>query len=128
MIAPGLRVLDVRDAQHHVCYLVFIADHGADAAAGDPSGDRLAADAAGVRDQRLRGLSAAFEAETSPFAGTSTNALKYQWEAATAQVDFALTILQYAVARLERHVDEAGSARMAIAVQPQPCTNAAPEP
>src|SRR4029434_6742143 len=99
----GLRIINIRDNLLRTCYAVFLADttDAADIATRGDLADLHRAVAA--RDQRLVDLLGAFEQDRSVYAGTiSPNPLKYQWQANTAQIDFALAALNNMFARLEQ--------------------------
>ena len=116
----GLRIINIRDNLLKTCYAVFLADatDSADIAARGELTDLHRAVAA--RDQRLVDLLGAFEQDRSVYAGTiAPNPLKYQWQANTAQVDFALAALNNMFARLEQ--DLLRTPRTAMTVVPQAC-------
>jgi hypothetical protein len=116
----GLRIINVRDNLLKTCYAVFLADStdSADAARGIELTELRRAVTA--RDQRLVDLLGAFEQDRSVYAGTiAPNPLKYEWQANTAQVDFALAALNNMFARLEQ--DLLRAPRTAMTVVPQAC-------
>jgi hypothetical protein len=116
----GLRIINVRDNLLRTCYAVFLADasDATDAASRIELTELRRAVTA--RDQRLVDLLAAFEQDRSVFAGTiAPNPLKYEWQASTAQVDFALAALNNMFARLEQ--DLLRAPRTALTVVPEAC-------
>jgi hypothetical protein len=115
----GLRIINIRDNLLRTCYAVFLVEStdSADASRIELTELRRAVTA---RDQRLDDLLSAFEQDRSVFAGTiSPNPLKYEWEANTAQVDFALAALNNMFARLEQ--DLLRAPRTAMTVVPEAC-------
>ena len=117
---PGLRIISVRDTVLKTCYTLFVVE-AADAAGG---GSRIEytdiGRAAAVRDQRLRELLVGFEHERGAIPGTVLpNPLKYQWQADSAQIEFALSALNNAFARIEQEFIRAS--RTAVTAVPQPC-------
>ena len=114
----GLRIINIRDNLLKTCYAVFLADatDSADIAARGELTDLHRAVAA--RDQRLVDLLGAFEQDRSVYAGTiAPNPLKYQWQANTAQVDFALAALNNMFARLEQDLLRAPRTAMTVVAQ-----------
>jgi hypothetical protein len=116
----GLRIINIRDNLLRTCYAVFLAD-STDSA--DVTGRIEMTElhrAATARDQRLVDLLGAYEQDRSVFAGTMTpNPLKYDWQANTAQVDFALSALNNMFARLEQ--DLLRAPRTTMTVVPEAC-------
>ena len=116
---PGLRIINIRDNALRTCYAVFLAD-SIDSDNASRSELTELHSAVNARDQRLVDLLSAFEQDRSVFAGTMTpNPLKYEWQANTAQVDFALSALNNMFARLEQ--DLLRAPRTAMTVVPQSC-------
>ena len=115
-----LRIINIRDNVLKTCYAVFLADSTDSAnTATHPELTELHR-AVTARDQRLVDLLSAFEQDRSIFAGTiAPNPLKYDWQANTAQVDFALAALNNMFARLEQ--DLLRAPRTAMTVVPQAC-------
>jgi hypothetical protein len=121
--APGLRVVNVRDNALKTCYAVFIVG------ATDPavSSDRIELselrNAVAARDQRLAELLAAYEQALGAIPGTlAPIPFRYEWQADTAQVEFALAGLSNMFARLE--ADLLRASRTAMTVVPQACVPA----
>jgi hypothetical protein len=115
----GLRIINIRDNVLRTCYAVFLADSTDSDAASRTEVTELRG-AATARDQRLGDLLSAFEQDRSVFAGTiAPNPLKYEWQANTLQVDFALAALNNMFARLEQ--DLLRAPRTAMTVVPQAC-------
>ena len=115
---PGLRIISIRDNLLRTCYAVFLADStdSADISARGEMTDLHRAITA--RDQRLVDLLSAFEQDRSVFAGTvAPNPLKYEWQANTAQVDFALAALNNMFARLEQDLLRAPRTAMTVVAQ-----------
>jgi hypothetical protein len=117
---PELRILSIRDTLRNRCYLAFVANpSGADVIPAEPSD---VAAAAAQRDRDLSDLVHTYENDTSVYAGTITpNPLKYETLAATAQINFALTVIQSLLARLEAQLDRATAAKSALAIVPDAC-------
>jgi hypothetical protein len=117
---PGLRIINVRDNLLRTCYAVFLAD-ATDSAGIANRGELTDLHSAVVaRDQFLVDLLGAYEQDRSVYAGTiSPNPLKYQWQANTAQIDFALAALNNMFARLEQDLFRAP--RTAMTVVPEAC-------
>ena len=116
----GLRIINVRDNLLKTCYAVFLADTTDSADATRRIEMTELPRAATTRDQRLVDLLSAYDQDRSVFAGTMTpNPLKYDWQANTAQVDFALSALNNMFARLEQELLHAP--RTAMTVVPQAC-------
>jgi len=116
----GLRIINIRDNALKTCYAIFLAD--LTDSADTPTHIELTElhRAATARDQRLVDLLSAFEQDRSVFAGTvAPNPLKYDWQANTAQVDFALAALNNMIARLEQ--DLFRTPRTTMTVVPQAC-------
>ena len=123
-----LRLITLRDNALKACYLVLITD-----APGRPDpGARVELmdipDAAAARDRRLADLFHGFEHEVGAIPGTIIpNPMKYDWQAQTAQFDFALNVLAHEFARLEQQIERASAAsRTGITAVPAPCTPPAP--
>ena len=117
---PELRIMSIRDKVLNTCYAVFVAEFAepVDAAARLASTD--IGKAMAVRDQRLGDLLVGFERERAAIPGTlAPNPLRYDWQGDSAQVDFALTALNNAFARIEQDLHRAS--RTAITAVPQPC-------
>jgi hypothetical protein len=115
----GLRIINIRDNRLRTCYAVFLAEStdSADASRIELTELRRAVTA---RDQRLVDLLAAFNQDRSVYAGTiDPNPFKYEWQATTAQVDFALAALNNMFARLEQ--DLLRAPRTAMTVVPEAC-------
>src|SRR5262245_10478560 len=88
---PGLRIVNIRDNQLRTCYAVFLADSTDSRDVTSRVEVTELRSAVAARDQRLGELLATFDQDRSIYAGTiAPNTLKYNWEANTAQVDFAL--------------------------------------
>ena len=120
----GLRIMNIRDNVLRTCYAVFLADSTGSAETASRIELTELRSAVTVRDQRLVDLLSAFEQDRSVFAGTvAPNPLKYEWQANTVQVDFALTAMNNMFARLEQ--DLLRASRSAMTVVPQACV--APE-
>src|SRR5262245_8401648 len=116
----GLRIINIRDNVLKTCYAVFLADSTDSADATSRIEVTEVQRAATTRDQRLVDLLSAYDQDRSVFAGTMTpNPLKYDWQANTAQVDFALSALNNMFARLEQELLRAP--RTAMTVVPQAC-------
>jgi len=116
----GLRIINIRDNMLKTCYAVFLADSTDSADVTSRIEMTELHRAATARDQRLVDLLGAFEQDKSVFAGTMTpNPLKYDWQANTAQVDFALSALNNMFARLEQ--DLLRAPRTSMTVVPQAC-------
>jgi hypothetical protein len=98
----GLRIITVRDKVLKTCYLVFLSDPGGPAnrrTAGPPDVDQARA----ARDGRLAELLRGYDQDRSAIPGTIIpNPLKYDWLADTAQLEFALYVLQQQFARQDR--------------------------
>jgi hypothetical protein len=117
---PGLRIMSVRDNVLKTCYAVFVAELADPGAVADRIEYTDIGKAMAVRDQRLGDLLAGFERERGAIPGTiAPNPLRYQWPADSAQVEFALTALNNAFARIEQELIRAS--RTAITAVPQPC-------
>jgi hypothetical protein len=115
----GLRIINIRDNALKTCYAVFLADSTDSDAASRTELTELRS-AVTARDQRLVDLLSAFEQDRSVYAGTiAPNPLKYEWQASTAQVDFALAALNNMFARLEQ--DLLRAPRTVMTVVPQAC-------
>ena len=115
----GLRIINIRDNVLRTCYAVFLADSNESDPASRVELTELRS-AFTARDQRLVDLLSAFEQDRSVFAGTiAPNPLKYEWQANTAQVDYALTVLNNMFARLEQ--DLLRAPRTVMTVVPQAC-------
>ena len=116
----GLRIINIRDNLRRTCYAVFLADSTDSADVASRIELTELRRAVTARDQRLVDLLAAFEQDRSVFAGTMTpNPLKYEWQANTAQVDFALAALNNMFARLEQ--DLLRAPRTALTVVTEAC-------
>jgi hypothetical protein len=116
----GLRIINIRDNLLKTCYAVFLADSTDSADLASRVETTELHSAVTVRDQRLVDLLSAFEQDRSVFAGTMTpNPLRYEWQANTAQVDFALAALNNMFARLEQ--DLLRVPRTAMTVVPEAC-------
>jgi hypothetical protein len=118
----GLRIITVRDKVLKTCYLVFLSDPGGPAnrrAAGPPDVDQARA----ARDGRLAELLRGYDQDRSAIPGTIIpNPLKYDWLADTAQLEFALYVLQQQFARLEEEMDRlADASRMAMTTTQVSC-------
>jgi hypothetical protein len=117
---PGLRVIDVRDNLLKTCYVLFVVQPADPAGAASRVEYADIGSAAAVRDQRLGDLLLGFEHERGAIPGTVVpNPLRYQWQADSAQIDFALIALNNAFARLEQELTRAS--RTAVTAVPQPC-------
>ena len=123
-----LRLITLRDNVLKACYLVLVTD-----TPGQPDpGTRVQLmdipDAATARDRRLADLLNGFEHEVGAVPGTIIpNPLKYDWQAQTAQFEFALNVLAHEFARLEQQIERASAApRTGITAVPAPCTPPAP--
>ena len=118
----GLRIITVQDRVMKMCYLVFVSDPG------EPS-NRRAADAGdteqarAARDGRLVELLHGYEQDRGAIPGTIIpNPLKYDWLADSAQLEFALYVLQQQFIRLEQQLDRlADASRMAMTTTQVPC-------
>jgi len=116
----GLRIISVRDNLLKTCYAVFLADSTDPADTGAHVELTELRRAVTARDQRLVDLLSAFDQDRSVYAGTiAPNPLKYEWQADTAQVDFALAALNNMFARLEQ--DLLRAPRTAMTVVSQAC-------
>jgi len=116
----GLRIINIRDNLLRTCYAVFLADSTSSADASSRIELTELNRAVAARDQRLVDLLGAFEQDRSVFAGTMTpNTFKYEWQANTAQVDFALSALNNMFARLEQ--DLLRAPRTSMTVVPEAC-------
>src|SRR5262245_14086173 len=116
----GLRIINVRDNVLRTCYAVFLADSTDSADAATRIELTELHRAVTARDQRLVDLLSAFDQDRSLYAGTiAPNPLKYEWQANTVQVDFALAALNNMFARLEQDLRRAP--RTAMTVVPQAC-------
>jgi len=116
----GLRIINIRDNVLRTCYAVFLAD--ATDVADIPSRGEMTDlhRAVAARDQRLVDLLGALEQDRSLYAGTiSPDPFKYQWQATTVQVDFALAALNNMFARLEQ--DLLRAPRTTMTVVPEAC-------
>ena len=122
--ATRLRLITLRDNMLKGCYLVFVAD-----APGEP--DRAPRvelmdipDAATARDRRLADLLHGFDHEVGAIPGTIIpNPMKYDWQAQSAQFEFALNVLAHEFARLEQQIERASTAsHTGITAVPAPCT------
>jgi hypothetical protein len=117
---PGLRIINVRDNVLKTCYAVFVAEFPDATARAISIEVTDIGNATAVRDQRLADLLVGFERERGAIPGTlAPNPLRYQWQADSAQVDFALTALNNAFARIEQ--DLRRSSGTAITAVPQAC-------
>jgi len=117
---PGLKIINLRDNVRRTCYTLFLADSTDSADVANSVAFTELGRAVTARDQRLVDLLAAFDQDRSVFAGTMTpNPLKYEWQANTAQVDFALAALNNMFARLEQ--DLLRAPRTAMTVVPENC-------
>jgi hypothetical protein len=95
--APGLRIITIRDNALKSCYAVR------------------------ARDQRLAELLAAYDQDRGAIPGTmAPNPFRYDWQANSAQVNFALASLNNMFMRLEQ--DLLSAPRTAMTVVPQTCT------
>jgi hypothetical protein len=120
--APGLRIITIRDNALKSCYAVFIADTTDAAAASAPRIDVTELhNAVRARDQRLAELLAAYDQDRGAIPGTmAPNPFRYDWQANSAQVNFALASLNNMFMRLEQ--DLLSAPRTAMTVVPQTCT------
>ena len=117
---PGLRVINIRDNVLKTCYALFVVDPATPVDGADRIEYTDIGTAAALRDQRLGDLLVGFEHERSAIPGTVLpNPLRYQWQADSAQIEFALTALNNAFARLEQELVRAS--RTAVTAVPQPC-------
>jgi len=119
--APGLRIITIRDNALKSCYAVFIADttDSASASAAHIDVTELR-NAVTARDQRLAELLAAYEQDRGAIPGTmAPNPFRYEWQANTAQVNFALASLNNMFMRLEQ--DLLRAPRTTMTVVPQAC-------
>jgi len=120
---PGLRIINVRDNVLKTCYAVFLAESANPLDAGVNIQLTEIGRAAAARDRRLAELVNAFEQERAAIPGTpAPDPLRYDWQADTAQIDFALAALNNTFARLEQ--DLLRGSRTAITVLPQTCAPA----
>jgi hypothetical protein len=118
---PGLRIINVRDNVLKTCYAVFLAELADPVDVADRIEFTDIGNAVAVRNQRLADLVVGFERERGAIPGTlAPDPLRYQWQADSAQVDFALTALNNAFARLEQDLRRAP--RTAITAVPQACS------
>ena len=116
----GLRIINIRDNLLKTCYAVFLSDSTDSADVGSRIEVTELRSAVTAREQRLVDLITAYDQDRSVFAGTMTpNALKYDWQANAAQVDFALAALNNMFARLEQNLIRAP--RTAMTVVPEAC-------
>jgi hypothetical protein len=116
----GLRIINIRDNLLKTCYAVFLADSTDSVDAANRIELTELHRAVAARDQRLVDLLGAFDHDRSLFAGTiDPNPLKYEWQANTAQVDFALAALNNMFARLEQ--DLLRAPRTTMTVVPEAC-------
>ena len=124
-VGAGMRILDVRDNVRKACYLVFISEPRS-ANFTDSVVLPNIEDVAVMRDRRLSDLLRAFEGQWSMQAGTpAPNPMGYNWQATSVQLQFALTVVQNAIVRLEQHIDRlAGSSASAMTVVSEPCAPA----
>jgi hypothetical protein len=121
----GMRLISLRDNMLKNCYLVFVVDGPgqADGPARVEPADIPSAVA--TRDRRLADLLHGFDQERGAIPGTIIpNPLKYDWQAESAQFEFALTVLANEFSRLEQRIERAGESRMAMTALPAPCTPA----
>jgi len=117
---PGLRIINIRDNMLKTCYAVFLATSTDSADLANRAELTELQRAASARDQRLGDLLGTYDQDRSVFAGTMTpNTLKYEWQADTAQIDFALAALNNMFARLEQDLRRAP--RTAMTVVPEVC-------
>jgi len=120
-VGAGMRIVDVRDNLRNACYLVFIAEpRAADRTDGVllPSVEDVAA----ARDRRLSDLLHAFQQDQSVFAGTpAPNPMPYNWQADSAQMQVALTVLQHAILHLEQHIERLAASSTTMTVVSEPC-------
>ena len=126
--ATGLRLITLRDNVLKTCYLVFVADTPGERERATRLELMDIPDAATARDRRLADLLNGFEHEVGAVPGTIIpNPMKYDWQAQTAQFEFALNVLAHEFARLERQIERASTAsRMALTAVATPCTTPAP--
>jgi hypothetical protein len=119
--APGLRIITIRDNALKSCFAVFMAETTDSAAASSAYVDVTELhNAVTARDQRLAELLAAYEQDRGAIPGTlAPNPFRYEWQANTAQVNFALASLNNMFMRLEQ--DLLRAPRMAMTVVPQAC-------
>ena len=116
----GLRIINIRDNLLRTCYAVFLSDSTDSADVASRNEVTELRSAVTAREQRLVDLLTAYDQDRSVFAGTMTpNALKYDWQANAAQVDFALAALNNMFARLEQNLIRAP--RTAMTVVPEAC-------
>ncbi len=126
--ATGLRLITLRDNVLKTCYLVLVADAPDQADPAAPVALLDIPDAATARDRRLADLLHGFDHEVGAIPGTIIpNPMKYDWQAQTAQFEFALNVLAHEFARLEQQIERASAAsRSGITAVPAPCTPPAP--
>jgi hypothetical protein len=119
--APGLRIITIRDNALKSCYAVFIAETTDSAAASAAYIDVTELhNAVTARDQRLAELLAAYDQDRGAIPGTmAPNPFRYDWQADTAQINFALASLNNMFARLEQ--DLLRTSRTTMTVVPQTC-------
>jgi hypothetical protein len=124
-----LRLITLRDNVLKACYLVLVADTPGQPDPGTRAQLMDIPDAANARDRRLADLLNGFEHEVGAVPGTIIpNPLKYDWQAQSAQFEFALNVLAHEFARLEQQLDLASAAsRRAVTAVPAPCTPPAPQ-
>jgi hypothetical protein len=116
---PDLRIVSIRDVQRGRCYLAFVENPSrVELVPAEPPD---VAAAASRRDRDLADLVHTYENDTSVYAGTVTpNPLKYEVLAGTTQINFALTVIQNLLARLEAQLDRV-AANPVLAVMPDVC-------
>jgi len=120
---PGLRIVSLRDTLRNRCYLAFVQDAAPSAAPAVEPPDVTGA--AALRDRDLANLVHAYENDSSVYAGTITpNPLKYEVLSQTTQLNFALTVVENLIARLEAQLDRVAAASKTLAVVPDACAPA----
>jgi hypothetical protein len=129
-LVPGLRALTVRDSARRTCYRIFVNEP---ASRGD-AGSRLQLpdldQAANTRDRQLADLLHSYELDRGAIPGTiAPNPFRYEWQADSVQMQFALTVLARAFQHLEQRLDQLpDSPGGAVAVLPESCPAAPREP
>lgn len=121
-LIPGLRAVTVRDSGSRTCYRIFVNEPSRPGDAGRvplPDIDQ----AANTRDRQLGELLHAYELDRGTIPGTITpSPYRYEWQAESVQLQFALTVLARAFQHLEQRLDSLpDSAGGAVAVIPESC-------
>ena len=128
-VIPGLRAVVVRDPAHRSCYRIFVNEPSTRGGGGRvplPDLDQ----AADTRDRQLAELLHSYDLDRGAIPGTiAPNPFRYEWQAESVQMQFALTVIVRAIQHLEQRLDQLpDSPGGAVAVIPESCPAAPREP